>query len=95
MENIILGYLGKHNESPIFLNLGKYGYYINHDDHLYSVPVCFQNNKFNLESAIKIIEYKSKLIKEEKKLENNDSTEDIVDIVKSIRNKKSLKKSNE
>ena len=92
MENIILGYLGKHNASPIFLNMGKYGYYLNYDDKLYSVPVCFQNNKFNLESAIKIIEYKSKLIKEEKKLENNDSTEDIVDIVKSIKNKKSLKK---
>ena len=95
MENIMLGYLGKHNASPIFLNMGKYGYYLNYDDKLYSVPVCFQNNKFNLESAIKIIEYKSKLIKEEKKLENNDSTEDIVDIVKSIKNKKSLKKSNE
>ena len=92
MENIILGYLGKHNASPIFLNMGKYGYYLNYDDKLYSVPVCFQNNKFNLESAIKIIEYKNKLIKEEKKLENNDSTEDIVDIVKSIKNKKSLKK---
>ena len=94
MENIILGYLGKHNESAIFLNMGKYGHYLNYDDKLYSVPLCFQNNKFNLESAIKIIEYKSKLIKEEKKLEN-DSTEDIVDIVKSIKNKKSLKKSNE
>ena len=91
MENIILGYLGKHNESAIFLNMGKYGHYLNYDDKLYSVPVCFQNNKFNLESAIKIIEYKSKLIKEEKKLEN-DSTEDIVDIVKSFKNKKSLKK---
>jgi topoisomerase IA-like protein len=96
MENIILGYLGKHNASPIFLNIGKYGYYLNYDDKLYSVPVCFQNNKFNLEGAIKIIEYKSKLIKEEKKLEN-DSTkdEDIVDIVKNIKNKKPLKKSNE
>ncbi len=94
MENIILGYLGKHIESPIFLNIGKYGHYLNYDDKLYSVPECFKNNKFNLESAIKIIEYKSKLIKEEKKLEN-DSTEDIVDIVKSIKNKKSLKKSNE
>ena len=96
MENIILGYLGKHNESPIFLNMGKYGYYLNYDDKLYSVPVCFQNNKFNLESAIKIIEYKSKLIKEEKKLENDSTNdEDIVDIVKNIKNKKSLKKSNE
>jgi len=84
MENIILGYLGKYNASAIFLNMGKYGYYLNYDDKLYSVPVCFQNNKFNLESAIKIIEYKSKLIKEGKKLEN-DSTEDIVDIVKSIK----------
>ena len=58
------------------------------------MPACFQMDKFNLESAIKIIEYKSKLIKEEKKLEN-DSTEDIVDIVKNIKNKKPLKKSNE
>jgi len=89
MENIILGYLGKHNESPIFLNIGKYGYYLNYDDNLYSIPVVFQNKKFNLESAIKIIEYKSKLIKEGKKLENNDSTKD-EDIVK--KNKKSLKK---
>ena len=88
----MLGYLGKHNASPIFLNMGKYGYYLNYDDKLYSVPVCFQNNKFNLESAIKIIEYKNKLIKEEKKIENNDSTEEIIDIVKSIKNKKSLKK---
>ena len=96
MENIILGYLGKHNASPIFLNMGKYGYYLNYDDKLYSVPVCFQNNKFNLESAIKIIEYKSKLIKEEKKLENDSTNdEDIVDIVKNIKNKKSLKKSTE
>ena len=57
------------------------------------MPACFHTDKFNLESAIKIIEYKSKLIKEEKKLEN-DSTkdEDIVDIVKNIKNKKSLKK---
>jgi topoisomerase IA-like protein len=94
MENK-LGFLGKcKNDISIYVNLGKYGYYINHDDHLYSIPLCFQNNKFNLESAIKIIEYKSKLIKEEKKLEN-DSTEDIVDIVKNIKNKKPLKKSNE
>ena len=35
-----------------------------------------RREKFNLESAIKIIEYKSKLIKEEKKLEN-DSNDDI------------------
>ncbi len=76
--------------------MGKYCYYLNYDEKLYSVPVCFQNNKFHLEGAIKIIEYKSKLIKEEKKLENDSTNdEDIVDIVKNIKNKKSLKKSNE
>ena len=55
------------------------------------MPACFQvkPDKFNLETAIKIIEYKSKLIKEEKKLEN-DSNNDDIDIVK--KNKKSLKK---
>ena len=105
MENK-LGFLGKHNETSVFLNQGKYGFYLNFDDKLYSVPACFQK-KFNLESAIKIIEYKSKLIKEEKKLEI-DSTEtnidkimgattydEVDDIVKSIKNKKSLKKSND
>ena len=67
MENK-LGFLGKHNETSVFLNMGKFGFYLNYDDgQLYSVPACFQDKKFNLESAIKIIEYKSKLIKEEKK----------------------------
>ena len=89
---IISPYIGKYNESAIFLNTGKYGPFLNYNSKLYSVPLCFQTPKFNLESAIKIIEYKNKLIKEEKKLENNDSTEDIVDIVKSIKNKKTLKK---
>ena len=98
----MLGYLGKHNASPIFLNMGKYGYYLNYDDKLYSVPVCFQNNKFNLEGAIKIIEYKSKLIKEEKKLKTNieklqaaTTKEELDHIVKDIKDEKPLKKSNE
>ena len=80
MENK-LGFLGKHNDISIFLNMGKYGFYLNYDEKLYSVPTCFQTDKFNLQSAIKIIEYKSKLIKEEKKLEN-DSNNDDIDIVK-------------
>jgi topoisomerase IA-like protein len=93
MENIKLGYLGKHNETSVYLNMGKYGFYLNYDEKLYSVPACFQNDKFNLEAAIKIIDYKSKLIKEEKKLETESTNdEEIVDIVKTIKNKKSLKK---
>ena len=79
MENK-LGFLGKHNDLPVFLNLGTYGYYLNFNDKLFSVPAVFQTDKFNLESAIKIIDYKSKLIKEEKKLEM-DSTKDYVNKV--------------
>ena len=104
MENIKLGYLGKHNETSVYLNMGKYGFYLNYDEKLYSVPACFQNDKFNLEAAIKIIDYKSKLIKEEKKLESESpknnidkllaatTYDEVDDIVKTIKNKKSLKK---
>ena len=59
------------------------------------MPACFQvkPDKFNLESAIKIIDYKSKLASEQKKLEmDSTNDEEIVDIVKTIKNKKSLKK---
>ncbi|MFN9981809.1 MAG: hypothetical protein ACK53Y_17925, partial [bacterium] len=42
--------------------------------------ISFQTDKFNLESAIKIIEYKSKLASEQKKLEM-DSTRDYVNKV--------------
>ena len=67
MENK-LGFLGKHNETSVFLNMGKFGYYLNFDDKLYSVPACFQDKKINLESAIKFIDYKSNLIKRKKNL---------------------------
>ena len=79
MENK-LGFLGKHNDTAVFLNMGKYGFYLNFDDKLYSVPACFQTDKFNLEAAIKIIDYKSKLASEQKKLEM-DSTKDYVNKV--------------
>ncbi len=58
MENK-LGSLGKHNDKSVFLNMGTYGFYLNYDDgQLYSVPAFFQDKKINLETAIKIIEYK-------------------------------------
>ena len=108
MENK-LGFLGKHNDTSVFLNMGQYGFYLNCNDKLYSVPACFQvkPDKFNLESAIKIIDYKSKLASEPKKLEM-DSTRDYVnkvlastdksevdDIVKAIKKKNLKKTSNE
>ena len=81
MENK-LGFLGKHNDTAVFLNLGKYGFYLNFNNKLFSVPACFQvqPDKFDLETAIKIIEYKSKLASEQKKLEM-DSTKDYVNKV--------------
>ena len=92
------------NDTPVFLNMGKYGFYLNYDEKLYSVPACFQDKKFNLESAIKIIDYKSKLASEQKKLESESpennidkliaatTYDEVDDIVKTIKNKKSLKK---
>ncbi len=62
MENK-LGFLGKHNETSVYLNTAKFGYYLNFDNKLYSVPACFQTDNFNLETAIKIIDYKSKLVR--------------------------------
>ena len=105
MENKI-GFLGKHNDMSVFLNMGQYGVYLNFDNKLYSVPACFQvkPDKFNLESAIKIIDYKSKLASEQKKLESESpennidkliaatTYDEVDDIVKTIKNKKSLKK---
>ena len=91
---IISPYIGKYNESAIFLNTGKYGPFLNYNDKLYSVPLCFRTPKFNLESAIKIIDFKNKWSENKKdELVKGSEDEDIVDIVKNIKNKKSLKKS--
>ena len=93
---IISPYIGKYNESAIFLNTGKFGPYLNYNSKLYSVPKCFQTPKFNLESAIKIIDFKNKWSESKKdELVKGSEDEEIIDIVKSIKNKKSLKKSNE
>ena len=57
MENI-KPYLGKIEENPVFLNNGKYGWYLNYNDKLYSVPESFQSKKFDIKSAKKIIDWK-------------------------------------
>ena len=59
MENTLFEkpYLGRHNDVPIYLNNGRFGPYLNYDGKLYSVSKCFQNEKFNLKTAIKIITY--------------------------------------
>ena len=67
---IISPYLGKFEEESIFLNNGKFGYYLNHNKKLYSVPQCFQKPTFKLKDAVKIIEYRRKK-EAEKENENN------------------------
>ena len=92
---ILNPYIGKYEQSSIFLNNGKYGYYLNYKDKLYSVPECFQKPKFGLTEAIKIIDYKNKL-NENKLNEDVVNDEGINEVIKNIKNKKSLnKKSNE
>ena len=54
-------YIGSYMDSSVFLNNGKYGWYLNHNSRLYSVPQCFQKPNFGLQDAIKIIEYKKKM----------------------------------
>ena len=57
MENI-KPYLGKIEDSPVFLNNGKFGWYLNYQGKLYSVPEPFQSKKFDLKTAKKIIDWK-------------------------------------
>ena len=106
---IISPYIGKYNESAIFLNTGKYGPFLNYNEKLYSVPLCFRTPKFGLKQAISIIDFKNKwseskkneLVKgpEDESTENNidkimgaTTYDEVDDIVKSIKNKKSIKK---
>ncbi len=108
---IIQPFIGKYDGSSIFLNHGKYGPYLNYKDKLYSVPKCFQTPKFGLKQATSIIDFKNKwsenkineLVTGEeesttdkiKKIRDATTYEEVDDIVKDIKNKKSLEKSNE
>jgi len=74
---IISPYLGKFEEESIFLNNGKFGYYLNHNKKLYSVPQCFQKPTFKLKDAVKIIEYRrNKEAEKENDAEPKGGTED-------------------
>ena len=57
---VINPYLDKYSGSSVFLNIGRYGPFLNYDHRLYSVPQCFQKPTFKLDDAIQIIEYKRK-----------------------------------
>ena len=102
-------YIGKYEQSSIFLNHGKYGPYLNYKDKLYSVPLTFRTPKFGLKQAISIIDFKNKWSenKNNELVTGETETESTGDKIKkiqaattyeeldNIKNKKSLKKSNE
>ena len=55
-----LGLLGSYNDSPVNVCKGQYGFFLNNNNNNYKVPLCYQQPTFNLDNAIKIIEYKNK-----------------------------------
>ena len=103
---VIKPYIGSYMDSSVFLNNGKYGWYLNHNNKLYGVPKCFEKPTFKLDDAIKIIEFKKKMkaqqienrkdFKEEediiKQLDKmpEGASEDEVEIVKKVKSKKKV-----
>ena len=91
-------YIGSYMDTSVFLNHGKYGWYLNHNSRLYSVPQCFQKPNFGLQDAIKIIEYKKKM--KEQQIENrkdfqddkepNGVSKDVDEIITKVKSKKKV-----
>jgi len=91
-------YIGSYMDSSVFLNNGKYGWYLNHNSRLYSVPQYFQKPNFGLQDAIKIIEYKKKM--KEQQIENrkdfqddkepNGVSKDVDEIITKVKSKKKV-----
>ena len=57
-ENIVLG---KINKKKVYLNDGKYGHYLSYESKNYKVPEWFPVDKFNIDIAERLIEYKKKM----------------------------------
>ena len=63
--------LGKSEKEAIYINHGKYGYFLNHNKINYKIPEWLPVEKLDLEIATKLIEYKIKYA--EKKENSNES----------------------
>ena len=57
-ENIVIG---KINKKKVYLNNGKYGHYLSCDGKNYKVPEWFPVDKFDIDVAERLIEYKKKM----------------------------------
>ncbi len=57
-ENIVIG---KINKKKVYLNNGKYGHYLSYESKNYKVPEWFPVDKFDIDIAERLIEYKKKM----------------------------------
>jgi hypothetical protein len=57
-DNIVIG---KINKKKVYLNNAKYGHYLNHDSKNYKVPEWFPVDKFDIDVAERLIDYKKKM----------------------------------
>ena len=85
--------LGKFQKKAIYLNHGKYGYFLNHNKINYKIPEWLPVKKLDLEIASKLIEYKLRHQKNKKKIAMNQNTYIIYYIwTQLMKNQKELKK---
>jgi len=70
--------LGKFDKKAIYLNHGKYGYFLTHNKINYKIPEWVPHEKIDLELASNYIDYKIKW-NEKIKLENEGPKEDPLD----------------
>ncbi len=52
--------LGKYEKKALYLNHGKYGYFLSHNKVNYKIPEWFPPEKIDLDIASRLIEYKLK-----------------------------------
>ena len=92
-DNIVIG---KINKKKVYLNNGKYGHYLNHDGKNYKVPEWFPVDKFDVDIAERLIEYKKKMsemycdesAKKNKSIKKDESESDEEDELPKLRKKK-------
>ena len=64
--------LGKYNKKSIYLNHGKYGYFLNYNKVNYKIPEWLPVEKLDLELTCKYLEYKIKYNEKKPKSDESD-----------------------
>jgi len=68
--------LGKHDKKSVYLNHGKYGYFLNYNKINYKIPEWLPIEKLDLEIASKLIEYKIKYAEKKENSNEHDRCSD-------------------